>query len=125
MDINESKPKGVVQISDDVISAIATTAAQEIDGVAQTAINVMESLMDKFGKKNTSKGVTIVVNDGKVTVDVNIVVFYEYNIQEVAKKVQNNIKSVIETMTGMETPIINVNVVGLELKKEKSELEVQ
>lgn len=119
MDNNENKTKGAVQISDDVISLIATTATMEVDGVAQTAVNMVGNIIDKL--KNTSKGVSVAVNEGKVSVDVNIIVYYEYNIQEVAKKVQNNIKSVLETMTCMETDVVNVNVVGIEAKKEKSE----
>lgn len=119
MDNNENKTKGAVQISDDVISLIATTATMEVDGVAQTAVNMVGNIIDKL--KNTSKGVSVAVNEGKVSVDVNIIVYYEYNIQEVAKKVQNNIKSVLETMTCMETDMVNVNVVGIEAKKEKSE----
>lgn len=119
MDNNENKTKGAVQISDDVISLIATTATMEVDGVAQTAVNMVGNIIDKL--KNTSKGVSVAVNEGKVSVDVNIIVYYEYNIQEVAKKVQNNIKSVLETMTCMETDVVNVNVVGIEAKKEKNE----
>lgn len=119
MDNNEVKTKGAVQISDDVISLIATTATMEVEGVAQTSVKAAGNIIDKF--KNTSKGASVAVNEGKISVDVNIVVYYEYNIQEVAKKVQANIKGVLETMTCMETETVNVNVVGIEPKKEKIE----
>lgn len=121
MDNSENKAKGIVQISDEVISLIANTAATEVEGVAYVNAATNGNLMDKIGKKSSSKGVVIVVDEGKVSVDINIVVMYEYNIQKVAKKVQNNVKNVIETMTNMETSVVNVNVVGLELKKQSKE----
>ena len=53
--------------------------------------------------------------------DITIVVKYGYRIQEVAQKVQQEIKNAIETMTGLKVVEVNVNVNGIYFEPEKKE----
>lgn len=114
--IMENEKKGVIQISDEVISVIAATAALEIDGVVKLVAPT--NLMDKFSKKNSgkTKGVELSIADGTVTVNVSIMAKYDCKIREVAQKVQENIKNTIETMTGLKAGTVNVIVSDIEYK---------
>ena len=115
----ENDRKGVIQISDEVISVIAATAAQEIDGVAK----LVATNAGIFGKKNTArtKGVELEIIDGTVNANVSIMALYNCKIREVAQKVQDNIKNAIETMTGLNVGTVNVVVADIDFQKEPAE----
>ena len=109
----ENEKKGVIQISDEVISVIAATAAKEVEGVEK--LTAPSNLMGKFGKKNTnrSKGVELEIADGNVKVNVSITALYTSKIREVAQQVQDNVKNAIETMTGLNVTLVNVIVADI------------
>lgn len=104
---------GDVQISDDALAAIAGIAATEVEGVASMAGNITNELVSKFGVKTLSKGVKITVDDGQVFVEVSINILYEKNIPEVSEKVQDRVKTLIESMTGLTVPEVKVKVAGV------------
>ena len=115
----EKDKKGVIQISDEVISVIAAAAAQEIDGVAKPVSNTG----GLFGKKSSSrsKGIEIEIVEGTVNVAVSIVVQYDCKIRDVATKVQDNIRNAIETMTGLNVGTIDVMVADIDFQKQPAE----
>lgn len=104
---------GDVKISDDALAAIAGIAATEVDGVACMAGNITNELVSKFGVKSLSKGVKVTVEEGSVYVDVSINILYEKNIPEVSNKVQERVKTIIESMTGLTVPEVRVKVAGV------------
>ena len=112
----ENDKKGVIQISDEVISVIVATAAQEIEGVAKLVVTGS----GLFGKKTASKvrGVELEIVDGVVNADVSIMALYNCKIRDVAQKVQENIKNAVETMTGLGVGTINVVVADIDFQKE-------
>ena len=77
--IMEKKDIGEVKIASDVVSVIAALAATEVEGV-----NSMAG-MNKFGVKNT-KGVRVLMNEGRVHVDMMIIVKYGYSIPKISKQ---------------------------------------
>ncbi|MDO4939559.1 MAG: Asp23/Gls24 family envelope stress response protein [Lachnospiraceae bacterium] len=111
--LSAQKNCGDVQISDDALAAIAGIAATEVEGVASMAGNITNELVSKFGVKSLSKGVKINVEDGKVFVDVSINIMYEKNIPEVSMKVQERVKTIIESMTGLEVPEVRIKIAGV------------
>ena len=115
----EGVNNGIVQIADDVIAIIACTAALEVEGVSGMAGNIAGGIIEKWSKKNSSKGANVQVIEGEVTVGLNIMVIHDYKIQEVAGQVQEKVKTAIETMTGLKTAAVNVNVVSIEFEKNK------
>ena len=109
---------GQIQIADEVISIIAGTAAQEVDGVFGAVGNFTGDLVEILGKKNFSKGVKIVVDENKVTVDLTLIVKFGFKIPEVAAGVQKKVKDAIETMTGLSVTETNVSIAGVQMEKE-------
>lgn len=106
---------GEVQIADEVVAIIAGLAAMEVEGVSSMAGNATKELINKLGKKSLSKGVRVDVLDGIVTVSVAIIMKYEYSIKEVTEKVQEKVKTAIETMTGLEVADVNIRVAGVDV----------
>jgi uncharacterized alkaline shock family protein YloU len=111
--IKEKSQLGDVRIANDVIAIIAGLAATEVKGVAKMSGNITKDLISKLGMKNLSRGVTVVVTPNSVTVDVAIELLYGYNVIEVSKKVQDKVKSAIETMTGLTVEEVNVRIAGV------------
>lgn len=126
-DINETpelvrQDNGKIVFANDVIATIASLAAAEVEGVAGMSGKTVDTISEKFGKKNITKGIRIDMNaDNGVTVDLSINVSYGYKIQEVCKKLQESVKAGIETMTGLNVLAVNVNVQSVVFEKPEAQ----
>lgn len=107
---------GIVSIADDVVAMIASIAATEVDGVASMVGNITNELMSRVGVKKLTKGVKVMVVDGKVNVDLAIMIDCGYNIPETCQSVQNKVKAAIESMTGLTVDIVNIRIGGINMK---------
>ena len=112
---------GNVNISEDVIVTISNIAANEIEGVAGVYSGIADALLEIFRGKKFNKGVSVVLEEEKISVTIIIDVEYGRIITEVAKKVQENVKNAIESMTEREVNEVNVHVHGVVIKSEKPE----
>lgn len=112
----DSLNHGTVNIADDVLGVIASIAAAEIEGIKDLSGTLSEEVMSKIGKKTLHKGVQVEIIEGKVHVQLNIIVDYGTKIHEVSAQVQENVKIAIESMTGLEVEMVNVSVEGINTK---------
>ena len=117
--IHESGENGDVKIADNVVAIIAGLAATEVEGVDSMAGNVTNELVGKLGMKNLSKGVKVDVQEGVVTVALNLNIEYGYNIYETSKTVQEKVKSAIENMTGLDVADVNIRIAGVVMQPEE------
>lgn len=117
--LHQNENMGVIQIADDVVAMIAALAATEVEGVFAMAGNITNELMSKVGVKNLAKGVKVEVTDGKVKVDLAVVMDYGYNIPTTSKVVQTKVKNAIENMTGLRVVDVNVRIAGVNMPKGK------
>ena len=74
-------------------------------------------LAELLGIKNPGKGLKVQIEDGKMTVDVIIMVRYGCNVVGVAQQVQDAVTQAVESMAGMGTPVVNVHVSGVAFDK--------
>lgn len=102
---------GSVKISNDILVQIALIAAFEVEGVQGIGNISREDISNKVTKGfQNIKGISINIVDNKVAVDLNLIIRYDYKLQEVSKNVQENVKKQIEIMTGLTVKEINVLV---------------
>lgn len=106
---------GEVQISEEVVAIVAALAATEVKGVASVGGNITNELVSKLGAKNLSKGVKLTVLENVVTVDLTLNIEFGKNILETSKKVQERVKSSIESMTGLEVADVNIHIASVEM----------
>lgn len=111
---------GTVKISDDVVAIVSSIAATEVEGVAGMSGGITGGFTEMLGMKNLSKGVKVEVEDMETVIDLYIIVEYGSNIGDVGLKVQEKVKETVETMTGLNVVEVNVNIQGINLKKEES-----
>jgi uncharacterized alkaline shock family protein YloU len=123
---NNSNGYGSVKISNDVVAIIAGVAATEIEGVAGMSGGITGGITEMLGMKNLSKGVKVEVGNEEAAIDLFIVVEYGSKIADLGEKVQENVKSTVETMTGLNVVEVNINIQGVNFSnEEKPEPEVR
>ena len=121
--------KDTLKISDEVVAVITGVAASETEGVFSVGTGSFASGWTELlgGKKNNAKGIKVVMGEGLVTIEIQLVVKYGVRITDVAASVQENVKNAVEEMTGFTVEKVDVRVVGIkaapEVKKEEAEKE--
>ena len=105
--------EGSLSYRRNVVLSVVKLATQEISGIASLNSDGY-SVWKKMFNKNYNHGVMIDFGqDNDVYVDVYVNVLFGYSVKDVAFRVQENIKSSIESMTDYKVASINVNVVGV------------
>lgn len=111
--ISKQEPEGSVNISEDVISAIAVEAIKEIDGVG----GIGSATRREMAKKSGARGVRITMEEDKVTVDTVILVNYGCSVTDTARQVQSAVTKAVGDMTGLTVAAVNVKVSGVVFEK--------
>ncbi len=115
--VNEEREFGKINISDEVVSIVASLAANSVKGVAGMVSSISGGFAELLGKKNLSKGVKVSVTDKNVSLDLSIIVEYGSKIPDVAWEIQEKVKSEVEAMTGLNVTAVNVSVEGVNVPK--------
>ena len=109
---------GSINISEEVIAAIAVGAVRDVEGVSGMMTNLGGSVTDLVNKKNAQKsvkGVKIDMTGTALVLDVYLTVQYGHPIPEVAENAQKAVISAVEAMTGCPVGAVNVHVGGVTL----------
>ena len=109
--------KGTVNISEEVVSAIAALAVSEVEGVYGLSSSFTADIAELLGKKNMSKGIKLSIEEKVVSVECFVVVTYGYEIPAVAEAIQENVINAVESMTGLSVAAVNVDIVGISTPK--------
>lgn len=116
---------GAIRIHNEVVAAIAASAALEIEGVIGMASGLAGGIIQLFGKKGLEKGVRVEIDENKTKLELSVVVKYGSNIPKIARQVQTKAKEAVEKMTGLSAVEINVVIQGIKFdEKEKKEKDV-
>lgn len=102
---------GTIHISEDVVASIATSAALEVEGVSGLLNANMADFMG--GKKMTAKGVRVEMVEEAIAVQLFLILRYGSAVAEVAGKVQKNVFTALQDMTGFSVKSVNVHVGGI------------
>ena len=119
----DTNQNGSVTFATDVIATIAALAANEVEGVAGMAGGSSGSLVDILGRRgqasrNLTKGIKVDVQDGKVAVNVGIIIDYGNPVPEVAHNIQENVKKAVEMMSGLTVSNVDVHVQAMSFERE-------
>ncbi|MDO4313265.1 MAG: Asp23/Gls24 family envelope stress response protein [Eubacteriales bacterium] len=114
--IQRDENVGEVKIADEVVASIAAFATMDVEGVASIGGTTKE--MGRLSMKTPSKGVKIDVLEGIVTVTLTLNLLYGYSLVEVSNRIQEKVKTSIESMTGLTVADVNIRVVGVKVPEE-------
>lgn len=118
MEITTVKEKGSLTISEDVISAIATNAAKDVDGVSSFSnrpVDVVNTI--KQGSLKVMSPVRILQDGEDITVSIYVNLKPNKQISDVAENVQNSVKEAIQNMTGRLVTKVNVVIAGIDFEE--------
>ena len=111
--LTRAEENGSINISEDVVAAIAADAIGEIEGVGAMMTTMTEQLTEQFMGKKPARGIRMDIQDGEITLDVYLTVRYGYAIPETARKVQDSVGAAVSAMTGYNVHAVNVHVGGI------------
>ena len=110
---------GSIQISEDVVASVTGMAVLEVEGVCGLSSSIGTDIAEMLGMKTLSKGVRLSTTEtGALRIDCDVVSKFGQNIFELAKNVQENVKSSVESVTGLRVAEVNVTVCGIALPKD-------
>lgn len=112
---------GDIRISDEVIATIASIATKEIEGISGLSLSIAGEIASKFVKKNLTKSVKVLSNEGKLTIDISVVVKYGIRIPDISWEVQENVKKSVESMSGLEVDKVNIIVSGVDFENDDTD----
>lgn len=119
MSRKEETSKGIVTYNKNIILSIVNLAAKEISGVSSLCSNFGGSFFKKMFSNNYCEGVKLTHTKDGLMIDVYINIYADYNVSDVACRVQENIKSGITSMMNVPVHSINVRVMGVEFVDKK------
>ena len=109
-----SEIPGSHYIADDVIAAIVFSAAAEVSGIYLPL--GIGNLAERFGKKQSPKGIRVEQNDDGVEIDIKVVADYGINIPNACKELQKKIAETVTELTGKEVLAVNVHVADINMQ---------
>ena len=110
---------GSINISEEVIAAIAVGAVREVEGVSGMMTSMGNSVTDLVNNRKNAqkgaKGVKIDMTGTALVLDLYLTVQYGHSIPEVAENAQKAVASAVEAMTGCPVGTVNIHVGGVTL----------
>lgn len=121
MDLQNMDLKGgSLQISTEVIGKIARCAALEIEGVAEVSCGRQnKKVKDLLGIASLQSPVTVTMREGTAEITLNLLVNFGVRIPSVAEKVQENVKSAVQSMTNVTVSRVDLVIAGLSAPQEE------
>lgn len=116
--INKDLSFGTIVYSEEAIANIVGKNTMEVAGVVGMAIRTpKEGLISILKKENLKQGVSVAAVDGKLQINISVIVLYGVVITEICKNIMERVKYDIEAFTGLEVGNVTVNVVGVQESK--------
>lgn len=115
---------GSIRIADEVVSTVAGLAAIEVEGVASLSGGWGTDFVEKLGRKNFGKGIKVETIEDQTSINIYISISFGYPIPKVAEDVQREVKTAVETMTGLTVASVNVHIVGVAIKKNAADEDI-
>jgi uncharacterized alkaline shock family protein YloU len=109
---------GRIQISDEAIAEMASTAALRVEGVsAMGASGRVESLAQALGLDQGASGVMVQMSGRELSLRVAILVDFGADVAEVGLSVQEAVAAAVEQMTGLDVREVDVAIQGVRQPK--------
>ena len=94
---------GNISIDQEVVAQYAGTVAMECFGVVGMAgMSVKDGLVRLLKKDSMTRGIQVILNNNKLTLNFHIIVSYGVSILAVADNLISNVKYKVEEFTGIE-----------------------
>ncbi|WP_322807892.1 Asp23/Gls24 family envelope stress response protein [Thermanaerothrix sp.] len=106
--VTNDRPPGKTTVAPEVLVTIARLTTLGVAGVNRLATYPGE--VNRWFDRGVSEGVKIEVEDGKVYIDIYVILNRDVNVREVARNIQAQVARAITEMVGMDVGRVNVHV---------------
>ncbi|MCX7658701.1 MAG: Asp23/Gls24 family envelope stress response protein [Oscillospiraceae bacterium] len=120
MEVKSKFQQGTLKVSDEVISSVARLAACEVEGIVGIA-EPEASFGRMFVKPDKNDAVKIKISGDTVEISLGVLVKYGCKATVAAKRVQENIKAAVQSMTGIMVSRVDVLIAGVVFENNKKE----
>ncbi len=93
---NPNSQKGKITYNSDIVSGIVVLSLQETEGIKLIP--------------SKSKGIKLCFEKEGVFVDISVIAYYGYSVPELAYRIQQSIKQMVESMTKYKIAKVDVHV---------------
>lgn len=105
---------GKIFIDNEVIAQYAGSVAVECFGIVGMAgVNVKDGLVRLLKMDSITRGISVSLDENKLTLDFHVIVAYGVSILAVADNLISNVKYKVEEFTGIGIEKINIFVDGV------------
>lgn len=115
--ISREEELGNINISEEVLSSIAAAAVLDVEGVAGLSAGAGSEAAAAVTRKSLTKSIRLSMENDEICIGVAIMVKYGHVVTDVAKEVQEAVKSAVENTSGLSVVCVNVTVAGVTFSK--------
>jgi len=99
---------GKTTIAPDVLVTITRLTALSVEGVSRLA--TIPGGVNRLFQKGTNEGVSLIVEDNMVYVDLYVILMKNVNVRDVSRAIQNKVARAISEMVGLEVGKVNIHI---------------
>jgi len=100
---------GKTTISPNVLHKIACLTTLSVEGVSRMA-SAKTSAEKLMSKKEEYKGAKVKIRDGKVYVDIFVVLMSNRNVRDISREIQSRVSRAISEMVGMQAGGVTIHI---------------
>jgi uncharacterized alkaline shock family protein YloU len=116
----QSAAEGKIEVSPRAIAHLASRAAQRSYGVVGLAQrHARPGWAELLRREEAHKGVEVAFTEGRVVIELYLVIEYGTRISEVARNIMSNVKFTVESALGVPVVQVNVNVQDIRVSEEE------
>ena len=117
--VAEGSTAGRIEVSPRAIAHLASRAAQRSYGVVGLAQrHARPGWAELLRREEAHKGVEVAFTEGRVVIELYVVLEYGTRISEVARNIMSNVKFAVESALGVPVVQVNVNVQDIRVSEE-------
>jgi uncharacterized alkaline shock family protein YloU len=109
----EAEYRGRIDVSPTAVVSIVDDAVRSCYGVVGTASKDLATGIATALSPERKRGVEVRIEDGRIAIDVYVIIEYGTRISAVARSVMNVVKFSVERALGVPVAEVNVHVDGL------------
>ena len=110
--ITKEKDVSKTTISLEVLHKIARLTTLSVQGVSRMA-NIRGGLDQILGREE-HKGARVQIKDGKVNVDLYVVLMSDMNVRDISREIQARVSRAISEMIGMDVGGVNIHIMDID-----------
>lgn len=107
------RPKGRIEVSPRAIASLVHEAVVSSYGIVGTVPKDLPTGIVDALSGGSHRGIVVQVRDGKIIIDLYVVVEYGTRIAAVARSAMNVVKYTVEKALGMPVAEVNIHVAGI------------